>query len=89
MSAVLIPDIFSSRGYEYGADEDEAGQPDRMRVTVIIDIGGDSRMDQLDCQGPTELRNEGARGDEKQGEKNLFHEIAFLHLFDGMIQHCE
>jgi hypothetical protein len=88
-SVVATSDIFHPQGYEDGTDEDEAGQPDVMGNKVIIDIGGDSGLDQLGCQGPLEPCNEGAGGDEKQGEGNPSHKSAFLHLFDGMILHCK
>ena len=37
-SVVATSDIFHPQGYEDGTDEDEAGQPDVMGNTVIIDI---------------------------------------------------
>jgi hypothetical protein len=52
MLAVLFSDIFHTQGNEDSAEEDEAGQPDMMGDTVVIDIGGNSRLEQLRCQGP-------------------------------------
>jgi hypothetical protein len=80
MFAVVFPDIFHTHGDEESAEEDEAGQPDVMGYAVVIDIGRDSRLDQLGSQGPPEPCNEGAGGCEKHEGKNPSHEIVFFRI---------